>query len=71
MTNRSKKKNKKYIRVLVCEHGVFVHFDSTPRESKVFTKEDLGYECLVSDPVVPKTGVKFAIVKPIDMAVEL
>jgi len=78
MTNsKKKKKNKKtYVRVQVNEHGVFVFFEpfephGLDTDSVLYTKKKLDEECMVSSSVDPRTGYKFAIVRPVDITVEV
>ena len=75
MANKKNKKNKKktYVRVQVNEHGVFVFFEphGLDTDSVLYTKKKLDEECMVSSSVDPRTGYKFAIVRPVDITVEV
>ena len=66
----SKNKKAKYIHVEVNENGVFVSFGYAPN-TPVYTKKVLDECCVVAGSVMPKTGVRFAVVKPVDILVEI
>ena len=73
MTNKKKKNKKTYVRVQINEHGVFVFFEPRGRDpdSALYTKKKLDEECMISSSVDPRKGYEFAIVKPVDITVEV
>ena len=68
----AKLKQKKYLHVEVNEHGVFAYFDTNAKYSpRILTKEELDEECMIAPSVTPRPGTDFAVVRPVNVAIEI